>query len=203
MSKKYNDYQKNYSNNKGRKSDYSKDRDTEQRKVLQEVRTISTGSSKESGEKKKIQIIPRIKIFNRGQNINIEKSNDKNNQDKNKKIITITPPIKVNKNQFKFKSKIPRNIIPYKVAVIESVQCPICNKSINNMANSIKDLSTENHCHFECVVAELKKQVNVRQNQRIAYVGSGSFAVIEDTKEDGRNKFIIIQKLQYMSAKKE
>ncbi|HOV13559.1 MAG TPA: hypothetical protein PK771_04690 [Spirochaetota bacterium] len=200
MNKKFNDYKNSYSNNKNRKNDYLKDKGSENKKVLQEVRTISTSNSKEIGEKKKIQIIPRIKIFNNGQNQNIEKINDKNNQEKNKKVITVNTFGKVSKNDFKFKSKIPRNIIPYKVATLDVVSCPICNKNINNMSNSIKDLTTEIPCHFECVVAELKKKVHVRQNQRIAYVGSGSFAVIEDVREDGRNKFVIIQKLQYSST---
>ena len=198
MSKKYNDYKNSYSNNKNKKSDYSKDKNFEQKKVLQEIRTISTSTSKESGERKKIQIIPRIKIFSKGenQNINVEKSGEKN-----KKIITVNSSGKVNKNDFKFKSKIPRHIVPYKPATLEAASCPICNKIINNMSNSIKDITTEIPCHFECVVTELKKKVQVRQNQRIAYVGGGSFAVIEDVREDGRNKFIIIQKLQYSSEK--
>ncbi len=199
MSKRFNNYKNSYSNNKGKKIDFQKGKNSEQKKILQEVRTISTSGSKDPTEKKKIQIIPRIKIFNKREDVNDDKVEQKNSQEKQKKIITVNSLGKVNKNDFKFKSKIPRHIIPYKPTILEVASCPICSKNISSMSSSIKDLKTEAYCHFECVLAELKKKVQVRQNQRIAYVGGGFFAVIEDVREEGRNKFIIIQKLQYSS----
>ena len=69
------------------------------------------------------------------------------------------------------------------------------------MSNSVIDATSEKVCHFECAVADIKKKIPVRQNQRLVYLGSKTFGIIEDIKEDGRNKFVIIQKFQYESNK--
>ncbi|OHD12711.1 MAG: hypothetical protein A2Y34_05610 [Spirochaetes bacterium GWC1_27_15] len=163
-----------------------------QRKNNNEIKSVSTNISKdgkEIEENKKIIVIPKIKLFNNN------KQNEKNIQEKPKKINTVIQ----SKPEIKIRPKVNRNIIPYKLNTFESVVCPICNKNINNMSNAIMDKTSQKSCHFECVAAELKKENNIRPNQRLAYVGGGFFAIIEDFKEDGKNKFAIIQKIQYGS----
>ncbi len=202
MNKKFNDRKDNYSS-KNKKGGYKRDREQDKKRVIQEIRSISTTTSKDGEERKKIQIIPKIKIFNDNRNQQQSKNLEKNNFEKSKKIITIDTIKNANnnKNNYKFKSKISRHIVPYKPASLTNESCHICNKNINNMSNSVIDATSEKVCHFECAVADIKKKIPVRQNQRLVYLGSKTFGIIEDIKEDGRNKFVIIQKFQYESNK--
>jgi hypothetical protein len=162
------------------------------------IRSVSTNVSSNSSEKienkKKITIIPKIKLN--------KKDND------NSKEIVLKPkknnlqnihPLKID---YKSKFKVARTIVPYKLNDLENASCPICGKTINNMSNAIHDKINSEMFHFECVTTELKKTHTARQNQRLVYVGSNQFAIIEDFHEEGKTKFRIIEKIQFLYEKK-
>jgi hypothetical protein len=155
-------------------------------KNTSEIKSVSTNINKVSDNKKKIINLPKIKL--------IKKENEKISIEKDKKSKSYTI-IKANQeNKIK---KTPRTIIPYKLNELQNSSCLICNKVINNMTNAIFEKNTDKYYHFECITTELKKSNPIKPNQRIAYIGSNNFAIIEDIKEDGKLKFKIDQKLQY------
>lgn len=96
------------------------------------------------------------------------------------------------------RKKRPRTIIPYKINEIQMENCPICNKPINNMSTAIIDRATNTPAHFECILQSLKSRYTLKPNQRMTYVGSGGFAIIEDIRENGKMKFVIREKIQYL-----
>ena len=96
------------------------------------------------------------------------------------------------------KKKRPRNFVPYTVIKAESTVCPICDKKIENMADTITDRRTGQPAHFVCVHDSLMKTLSLRDNQRLSYMGSGTFAVIEDVNEEGKTKFKIKEKFEYV-----
>ena len=96
------------------------------------------------------------------------------------------------------KKKRPRNFVPYAVIKAESTVCPICEKKIENMADTITDRRTGQPAHFVCVHDSLMKTLSLRDNQRLSYMGSGTFAVIEDVNEEGKTKFKIKEKFEYV-----
>jgi len=96
------------------------------------------------------------------------------------------------------KKKRPRNFVPYTVIKAESTVCPICEKKIENMADTITDRRTGQPAHFVCVHDSLMKTLSLRDNQRLSYMGSGTFAVIEDVNEEGKTKFKIKEKFEYV-----
>ncbi|MBQ3923128.1 MAG: hypothetical protein II707_07505 [Spirochaetales bacterium] len=96
------------------------------------------------------------------------------------------------------KKKRPRNFVPYSVIKAESTICPICEKKIENMADTITDRRTGQPAHFVCVHDSLMKTLSLRDNQRLSYMGSGVFAVIEDQNEEGKPKFKIKEKFEYV-----
>ena len=96
------------------------------------------------------------------------------------------------------RKKRPRNFAPYTVVKAESVVCPICEKKIENMADTITDRRSGKPAHFVCVHDELMKTLKLNDNQRLSYMGSGIFAVIEDVSEEGKTKFKIKEKFEYV-----
>ena len=117
-----------------------------------------------------------------------ENKNDKNIKTKNFTKSTIDK-----------KTVLNNHYIQYKINKIEKKNCAKCNKKIEEMDSSIKDSKKELYYHFNCVMDEIKKDNVVEGKQRIVYLGSGTFGIIEDIGPDLNNhKFIIKKKIQYI-----
>jgi len=102
------------------------------------------------------------------------------------------------KKNEKIRVKRNRTIIPYKINSFQNEICPICNKIIVNMSQSIMHKEKKKPAHFDCVFEEAKKLFLLKPSERFAYMGNGIFAVIEDVKSEGKQKFVIKEKIQYI-----
>lgn len=69
--------------------------------------------------------------------------------------------------------------------------CPLCLKSINDDRNAIAFSGSEDPSHFLCILEHLKKTINLQDNQRITYAGSGKFAIIQLSEGNNSNGKII------------
>jgi len=107
------------------------------------------------------------------------------------------------KKNEKIRVKRNRTIIPYKINSFQNEICPICNKIIVNMSQSIMHKEKNKLAHFDCVFEEAKKLFLIKPTERFAYMGSGIFAVIEDVKAEGKQKFVIKEKIQYIEKEKK
>lgn len=58
------------------------------------------------------------------------------------------------------------------------VICPICNQPINDIASAMADKASGNPIHFECALEKVKSEEPTGENEKIAYIGQGRFAVI-------------------------
>lgn len=56
--------------------------------------------------------------------------------------------------------------------------CPKCNERITDMASAICDKASGQPMHFECVMKMLESSETVGQNEKIAYIGQGRFAIL-------------------------
>ena len=56
--------------------------------------------------------------------------------------------------------------------------CPKCNMPITDVSSAMADKSTGKPVHFDCVLNQLKENEPVGENEKIAYIGQGRFAVI-------------------------
>lgn len=143
-------------------------------------------------------------ITNVKKNQNIEKTNDKGiitlsttvstNEEKKEKVIIDSKNLKSNQ---KIQIKKEKNIYLYKINTLSYQICSLCNKQIVNMSTAIFQKENNKYYHFECVTSEIRKRVILKPNQRISYMGSGIFAVIEDIKVDGKFKFSIKQRINF------
>lgn len=62
--------------------------------------------------------------------------------------------------------------------------CSYCGKEIADMSLALPDKDTELPVHFDCVLDKLAKEEKLSENEKIAYIGQGRFALIhfEDSK---------------------
>lgn len=58
------------------------------------------------------------------------------------------------------------------------VICPLCNQPITDLASAMTDKESGNPVHFECALEKVKSQEKTGENEKIAYIGQGRFAVI-------------------------
>ncbi len=128
-------------------------------------------------------------------------SNNKNSGFNNNKKIETPQTVKIItvKREEKSAQRNSRLKPIYKINSLSSVTCSICGKVINNMSSSISDNNRDECYHFECVTNLLRKKLDIKPNQRLTYLGSLNFGVIEDNKDvNAKVKFSIKQKVQFV-----
>jgi len=74
-------------------------------------------------------------------------------------------------------------------------ECAICGKPIEFIAEAISEPDGR-YSHFDCVMDKLRAQENVREGEKLSYIGHGCFAVFT-TDENG--KYVIKTRIQYES----
>lgn len=64
------------------------------------------------------------------------------------------------------------------------LDCPLCGKVIENIASALIH-PDGGFCHFDCVLEKLGKDEHITEEQKISYIGKGTFAVVEENAETG------------------
>lgn len=94
-----------------------------------------------------------------------------------------------------------KKLAPYLMETFNIEVCHVCGKNITNMATVLYDEEKGGYAHFDCIYDSVRQRYEVSDKERIAYVGNGAFAVIEDYKEGGVFKFRIKQKIQVIAPR--
>ncbi|MBN2532928.1 MAG: hypothetical protein JXB88_08555 [Spirochaetales bacterium] len=76
-------------------------------------------------------------------------------------------------------------------------KCPICHKSIHEFFTAISYKGSDNPAHFDCILKELKSQEELSPNEKICYLGNGSFGIITFRNPSSPIKFLIRKRIQY------
>jgi len=56
--------------------------------------------------------------------------------------------------------------------------CPMCNQPILDLASSLADKASGKPVHFECALEKVKSAEPTDENEKVAYIGQGRFAVL-------------------------
>lgn len=84
-----------------------------------------------------------------------------------------------------------------KVKIDLSLTCPICDKPIREIMYALHDSEYDRLAHFDCVYK--KVQVSIKEklinNRYLAYLGSGSFGIIEPGKNNNNAQMTLIEKI--------
>jgi len=86
---------------------------------------------------------------------------------------------------------------PLAMPQAEAPLCPLCSKPVFDLASAIgADRETGLPAHFDCVYDRVKAAENLGPNERVVYLGAGSFAVVEfkDAKEGA---FFVKRRIQW------
>lgn len=85
---------------------------------------------------------------------------------------------------------------------MEKPVCALCDKPIIVINQAIKHKESGKPAHFDCIVRMLRETMRPGPNEKIAYLGGGSFGVIEERNQHGRIRFTIRERLQYEERKR-
>ena len=77
--------------------------------------------------------------------------------------------------------------------------CPKCNMPITDVSSAMADKSTGKPVHFDCVLNQLKENEPVGENEKIAYIGQGRFAVLYYENPRDQKKFVIKKIIEFFN----
>lgn len=75
--------------------------------------------------------------------------------------------------------------------------CPICGKPVRELASALTHRASRQPAHFDCVVRELRDSTEVAPQEKLCYLGAGSFGILEFRPPGGPSKFVIKKRIQY------
>lgn len=69
---------------------------------------------------------------------------------------------------------------------MDTPACPVCGKPITELYTAIasEDEDKNPPVHFDCAVSQIKENEALKNNEKVRYIGSGQFAVIEEIPKD-------------------
>jgi len=75
--------------------------------------------------------------------------------------------------------------------------CPVCGKPVRELASALTHRGSRQPAHFDCVVRELRESNEVAPQEKICYLGGGSFGILEFRPSSGSPRFVIKKRIQY------
>ncbi len=74
--------------------------------------------------------------------------------------------------------------------------CPFCGKPVRFLLTAIATGADNLPAHFDCVLRHIGEQEGLQENEKVCYLGKGSFGIIK-YKVPGSVKFTIRKRVQY------
>ena len=75
--------------------------------------------------------------------------------------------------------------------------CPVCGKPVRELASALTHRVSRKPAHFDCVVRELRESNEIAPQEKICYLGGGSFGILEFRTPGGSARFAIKKRIQY------
>jgi hypothetical protein len=75
--------------------------------------------------------------------------------------------------------------------------CPVCGKQVRELASALTHRVARQPAHFECVMRELLDSNEVAPEEKICYLGGGSFGILEFRPPGATTRFVIRKRIQY------
>ncbi len=80
---------------------------------------------------------------------------------------------------------------------LESFICPRCSQPITDLPSALADRNTGEPVHFDCVLQFLQNAEELKQNEKITYIGQGRFAVAYFENPHDLRKFTIVRIIEW------
>lgn len=76
--------------------------------------------------------------------------------------------------------------------------CPICQKPVRELSSAIGYRETGEPAHFDCVLRLLRDEHHPGENEKICYLGNGSFGIVQFRGSSGSPlRFFVRKRIQY------
>lgn len=75
--------------------------------------------------------------------------------------------------------------------------CPLCQKPVRDLYSAITDQSSNEPAHFDCILKMLREINELADNEKICYLGNGSFGIIQLRNAAGKVRFFIRKRFNY------
>ena len=98
-----------------------------------------------------------------------------------------------NRNRKNFRK--PKNKSPK----LPPVNCSICGKTIDSIAQTIGGPAQDEFSHFDCAIRTLSESESLQPSQKVCYIGNGDFAIIEYNKKNFSGGFSVVKRIPYES----
>lgn len=86
-----------------------------------------------------------------------------------------------------------RTVLP-----IPTSDCPLCSKPMREPLSALTHKASGLPAHFDCVLKELRESNELLPQEKICYLGGGSFGVLQfKNPNQGSGKFTVNKKIQY------
>jgi len=76
---------------------------------------------------------------------------------------------------------------------LETFICPRCSQPITDLPSALADRTSGEPVHFDCVLQFLQNAEELKQNEKITYIGQGRFAVTYFENPHDLRKFTIVR----------
>ena len=86
--------------------------------------------------------------------------------------------------------KIPSDPLP-------SPPCPICGKTIRDIATAIAEKETGRAVHFDCIIARITQEEKLEKGDSVSYLGGGRFGIVYFNNAGESKKFTIKKVLEW------
>jgi len=86
---------------------------------------------------------------------------------------------------------------PWPVAPVDLPDCPVCGKQVRELASALTHRVARQPAHFDCVMRELRDANEITQQEKICYLGGGTFGILEFRPPGGPSRFVIRKRIQY------
>ena len=115
------------------------------------------------------------------------------------------------KQNHRAETKLPRHVHEDMQRDLESIKelkqreviCPKCGKPIEDLVSALADKGTGAPVHFDCVLEDLRSREPLKENQQVAYIGQGRFAVVHFPNTQDTRNFSIVRIIEWEEKDKK
>jgi hypothetical protein len=75
--------------------------------------------------------------------------------------------------------------------------CSFCGKTIRNLTTAIADKEDNTPVHFDCILKKLTEDESLGTNEKICYLGGGSFGIVRRKPDSDSKHFFIRKRIQF------
>ncbi|MCX7038916.1 MAG: hypothetical protein NT005_07260 [Spirochaetes bacterium] len=76
-------------------------------------------------------------------------------------------------------------------------ECPVCSKPVRELAAALTHRPTGVPAHFECIMKELRDANELSPQEKLCYLGGGTFGILQFKPSGGVNRFTIRKRIPY------